>query len=185
MRCAAAFALAFRRLCWSWDRLQLNDQRPARRRRWSLRRRDNRLLLPRHRLRRPPRPGPPRASATIPMRSARRARSRSTPPAGRVSASSISGSYDFLRDKEVVLTFDDGPWPGTTPAVSKRSATNASRRSFFTIGKHAIWHPEILRQVASGGHTVGTHTWSHKDLSKNLARISRRPRTRSRKASAR
>src|SRR5262249_37621681 len=30
--------------------------------------------------------------------------------------------YDFLRDKEVVLTFDDGPWPGNTPAVLKMLA---------------------------------------------------------------
>src|SRR6476659_9684240 len=67
-------------------------------------------------------------------------------------------AYDFLRDKEVVLTFDDGPWPGHTPAVPKAL--------FFPIGKHAGWHPEIMKQVAAAGHTVGSHTWSHKDLSK-------------------
>jgi peptidoglycan/xylan/chitin deacetylase (PgdA/CDA1 family) len=31
-------------------------------------------------------------------------------------------AYDFLRDGEVVLTFDDGPWPGNTPAVLKARA---------------------------------------------------------------
>jgi hypothetical protein len=30
--------------------------------------------------------------------------------------------YDFLRDKDVVMTFDDGPWPGSTPAVLKALA---------------------------------------------------------------
>ncbi len=75
-------------------------------------------------------------------------------------------AYDFLRDKEVVLTFDDGPWPGNTPAVLKALADQCTKALFFPIGKHAGWHPEILKQVAAAGHTIGSHTWSHKDLSK-------------------
>jgi peptidoglycan/xylan/chitin deacetylase (PgdA/CDA1 family) len=35
---------------------------------------------------------------------------------------------------------------------------------FFPIGKHATYHPEILRQVLAAGHTVGAHTWSHANL---------------------
>ncbi len=68
---------------------------------------------------------------------------------------------DFLRDKEVVLTFDDGPWPTTTPAVLKALADQCVRAVFFPIGKHATYHPEILKQVAAAGHTVGGHTWAH------------------------
>src|SRR6187200_483058 len=75
-------------------------------------------------------------------------------------------AYDFLRDKEVVLTFDDGPWPGHTPAVLKALADQCTKALFFPIGKHAGWHPEIVKQVAAAGHTIGSHTWSHKDLSK-------------------
>ena len=75
-------------------------------------------------------------------------------------------AYDFLRDKEIVLTFDDGPWPGNTPAVLKALADQCTKALFFPIGKHAGWHPEILKQVAAAGHTIGSHTWSHKDLSK-------------------
>jgi peptidoglycan/xylan/chitin deacetylase (PgdA/CDA1 family) len=71
---------------------------------------------------------------------------------------------DFLADKEVVLTFDDGPWPGNTPAVLKALADQCTKGLFFTIGKHAGYHPEILRQVAAAGHTIGTHTWSHVNL---------------------
>jgi peptidoglycan/xylan/chitin deacetylase (PgdA/CDA1 family) len=74
-------------------------------------------------------------------------------------------THDFLRPKEVVLTFDDGPWPGNTPAVLAALASECVRATFFAIGKHATWHPEILKQVAEQGHTIGTHTWSHKDLS--------------------
>jgi peptidoglycan/xylan/chitin deacetylase (PgdA/CDA1 family) len=62
-----------------------------------------------------------------------------------------------------VLTFDDGPWP-TTPVVLKALADQCLRATFFPIGKHATYHPEILRQVVAAGHTVGSHTWSHADL---------------------
>ncbi len=72
-------------------------------------------------------------------------------------------AHDFLLPKEVVLTFDDGPWP-TTPAVLKALAAHCTKATFFVIGKHATYHPEILKQVAVAGHTVGTHTWSHRNL---------------------
>jgi peptidoglycan/xylan/chitin deacetylase (PgdA/CDA1 family) len=71
---------------------------------------------------------------------------------------------DFLADKEVVLTFDDGPWPVNTPAVLKALEDECTKAVFFPIGKHATYHPEILKQVAAAGHTVGAHTWSHANL---------------------
>jgi peptidoglycan/xylan/chitin deacetylase (PgdA/CDA1 family) len=73
---------------------------------------------------------------------------------------------DFLADKEVVLTFDDGPWPVNTPAVLKALADECTTGIFFAVGKHATYHPDILRQVAAAGHTVGSHTWSHVNLNK-------------------
>jgi len=71
---------------------------------------------------------------------------------------------DFLGDKEVVLTFDDGPWPNNTAAVLKALADECTKGLFFAVGKHASYHPEILKQVLVAGHTVGTHTWSHVNL---------------------
>src|SRR5712671_5108749 len=71
---------------------------------------------------------------------------------------------DFLRDKEVVLTFDDGPWPLNTPTVLKALAEECTTGIFFSIGKHATYYPEILKQVYAAGHTIGTHTWSHATL---------------------
>jgi len=71
---------------------------------------------------------------------------------------------DFLRDKEVVLTFDDGPWPVNTPSVLKTLAEECTRAIFFPIGKHATYYPDILKQVAAAGHTVGSHTWAHANL---------------------
>jgi len=73
--------------------------------------------------------------------------------------------HDFLRNNEVVLTFDDGPWP-TTPQVLKALADECVRATFFPIGKHATYYPEILRAAAEAGHSIGNHTWSHQDLSR-------------------
>jgi peptidoglycan/xylan/chitin deacetylase (PgdA/CDA1 family) len=75
--------------------------------------------------------------------------------------------YDFLRDKEVVLTFDDGPWPENTPMVLKALQDNCIKATFFEIGEHASWRPDLTRLLVENGMTVGTHTWSHKDLAKN------------------
>ena len=71
---------------------------------------------------------------------------------------------DFLRDHEVVLTFDDGPWPKNTPSVLETLADQCTTGIFFPIGKHATWEPEILKKVYAAGHTIGSHTWSHANL---------------------
>ena len=74
-------------------------------------------------------------------------------------------NHDFLKQGEVVLTFDDGPWV-TTPKVLKALADNCIKATFFIIGKHATYHPNILKDVEAAGHTIGAHTWSHANLEK-------------------
>ena len=74
--------------------------------------------------------------------------------------------HDFLLLKEVVLTFDDGPWPENTRAVLAALDQHCTKATFFPIGKHALWHPEILKDVAAAGHTIGSHTWSHANIGK-------------------
>ena len=69
-----------------------------------------------------------------------------------------------LRDHEVVLTFDDGPWPPTTPKVLSALAAECVRATFFLIGKPTSEHPELARRVAAEGHTIGYHTWTHFSL---------------------
>src|SRR2546422_5753656 len=64
-------------------------------------------------------------------------------------------THDFLKPGEVVLTFDDGPWPGNTPAVLAALARHCIKATVFPIRKHAMWHPEILRQRAEAGHSIG------------------------------
>ena len=66
-----------------------------------------------------------------------------------------------------MLTFDDGPWPENTPMVLKALQDNCLKATFFEIGEHATWHPELTKKVVAAGMTVGSHTWSHKDLAKN------------------
>jgi len=69
-----------------------------------------------------------------------------------------------LGDHEVVLTFDDGPWPPTTPRVLAALASECVRATFFLIGKPASEHPALVRRIAAEGHTIGHHTWLHRSL---------------------
>ncbi len=69
-----------------------------------------------------------------------------------------------LHDKEVVLTFDDGPWPPTTRKVLAALARECVQATFFLIGKPASEHPEIVKRIEAGGHSIGHHTWSHPSL---------------------
>src|ERR1700755_2822778 len=69
-----------------------------------------------------------------------------------------------LKDHEVVLTFDDGPWPPTTPKVLAALRKQCVLATFFLIGKPAMKHPSMVRRIAAEGHNVATHTWSHSNL---------------------
>jgi peptidoglycan/xylan/chitin deacetylase (PgdA/CDA1 family) len=69
-----------------------------------------------------------------------------------------------LRDHEVVLTFDDGPWPPTTPKVLEALARECVLATFFLIGKPASEHPDLVKRIAAEGHVVASHTWLHRSL---------------------
>ena len=69
-----------------------------------------------------------------------------------------------LQDREVVLTFDDGPSPDTDARILAALAEQCVRATFFLIGKPASEHPDLVRQIAAAGHGVGHHTWSHHNL---------------------
>jgi peptidoglycan/xylan/chitin deacetylase (PgdA/CDA1 family) len=66
-----------------------------------------------------------------------------------------------LADKEVVLTFDDGPLPGTTSAVLDALRWDCVRATFFLLGRNAAAHPELARRELAEGHTVGHHSFRH------------------------
>lgn len=70
-----------------------------------------------------------------------------------------------LRPREVVLTFDDGPRPGKTPAILDTLDAHGVKATFLMLGSSALAHPQLARQVAQRGHTVGSHTYDHVNLS--------------------
>lgn len=74
------------------------------------------------------------------------------------------GSIDFLADREVVLTFDDGPLRRYTELVLKALADECTKATFFMVGRMAVADPDMVREVAGQGHTVGIHTWGHHNL---------------------
>ena len=70
-----------------------------------------------------------------------------------------------LQPKEIVLTFDDGPLPGTTERVLDALRHECVRATFFMLGRNAAAYPALARRVAAEGHTVAHHTYSHPLLS--------------------
>lgn len=70
-----------------------------------------------------------------------------------------------LQDKEVVLTFDDGPAAQTTRVLAALR-DECVRATFFMVGKGAQDMPAMVRKIAAAGHSVGHHTWSHRHLNK-------------------
>jgi peptidoglycan/xylan/chitin deacetylase (PgdA/CDA1 family) len=66
-----------------------------------------------------------------------------------------------LAPKEVVLTFDDGPWPGTTERILDALRQECVRATFFLIGRNALAHPALAQRELAEGHTVAYHSFSH------------------------
>ena len=69
-----------------------------------------------------------------------------------------------LADHEVVLTFDDGPSPKTTPAVLDALAQDCVKATFFLIGRNAQANSGLVKREIAEGHTVGHHTMTHPPL---------------------
>jgi peptidoglycan/xylan/chitin deacetylase (PgdA/CDA1 family) len=66
-----------------------------------------------------------------------------------------------LADKEVVLTFDDGPLPPHSNAVLDTLAEQCVKATFFLVGEMARAFPSVVRRIHEEGHTIGTHTEHH------------------------
>jgi peptidoglycan/xylan/chitin deacetylase (PgdA/CDA1 family) len=81
----------------------------------------------------------------------------STPQVGR---KQFAGTLPLAR-KELVLTFDDGPWPGTTPKILDALKHECVRATFFLLGRNVEAYPEIARREMAEGHSLGHHTFSH------------------------
>src|SRR3984885_5879773 len=66
-----------------------------------------------------------------------------------------------LADKEVVLTFDDGPVPRYSNAVLDTLAAQCVKATYFLVGAMARSYPATVRRIYEEGHTIGTHTEDH------------------------
>ncbi len=66
-----------------------------------------------------------------------------------------------LEDKEVVLTFDDGPMPPYTNRVLDVLAEHCVKANYFLVGRMARGYPDLTRRILAEGHTVGTHSENH------------------------
>lgn len=64
-------------------------------------------------------------------------------------------------DKEIFLTFDDGPIPEVTPWVLEQLAHYDAKATFFCVGDNVHKNGSIFRQVVEAGHSVGNHTYFH------------------------
>lgn len=65
------------------------------------------------------------------------------------------------RQKELYLTFDDGPIPGPTEFVLETLEHYRANATFFSIGDNIRKHPEVFQKILNAGHRVGNHTFHH------------------------
>lgn len=66
---------------------------------------------------------------------------------------------------ELLLTFDDGPHPESTPALLDLLDARGVKAVFFLIGENARRHPDLTREIARRGHEIGNHTLTHPQAS--------------------
>lgn len=64
-------------------------------------------------------------------------------------------------DKNVYLTFDDGPTPEVTEFVLETLREHDVKATFFCIGNNIKKHPDIFMKVVAEGHAIGNHTYNH------------------------
>jgi peptidoglycan-N-acetylglucosamine deacetylase len=84
---------------------------------------------------------------------------------GRVSGIVVSAAYRPIgrirTPRQVALTFDDGPWPGTTRAILRVLRHRHVPATFFVIGYLAKRYPALVRDEIRAGMTIGSHSWDH------------------------
>lgn len=64
-------------------------------------------------------------------------------------------------NKEIYLTFDDGPIPEITPWVLKVLKKHKAKATFFCIGDNIQKHPTVFQQIINEHHKIGNHTFHH------------------------
>ncbi len=65
------------------------------------------------------------------------------------------------KNKEIFLTFDDGPIPEATPWILDLLDQYNAKATFFMVGENIERYPEVYKEVIERGHAVGNHTRNH------------------------
>jgi peptidoglycan/xylan/chitin deacetylase (PgdA/CDA1 family) len=65
------------------------------------------------------------------------------------------------REKEIFLTFDDGPFPGVTDNILHLLDAYNAKATFFCTGRQAQRHPRFIDMIKDRGHSLGNHTFNH------------------------
>ena len=68
--------------------------------------------------------------------------------------------------RRLAITFDDGPNPAITPKLLDLLDCYQAKATFFVIGRFVRECPELVKETAPRGHTIGNHTESHLNLLK-------------------
>jgi peptidoglycan-N-acetylglucosamine deacetylase len=63
--------------------------------------------------------------------------------------------------KQLALTYDDGPNDPHTMKLLDVLARHNVRATFFLIGRYVRERPDLVREIARAGHTIGNHTFTH------------------------
>ena len=67
----------------------------------------------------------------------------------------------FEEEKQVFLTFDDGPTDNITPQILDILKNEGVPATFFILGSRAEKHPEVLKRAYDEGHYIANHGYSH------------------------
>jgi len=65
------------------------------------------------------------------------------------------------QQKEIYLTFDDGPIPEITDWVLKILEEFDVKATFFCVGDNIKKYPKVLQNILNKNHSVGNHTFNH------------------------
>lgn len=86
---------------------------------------------------------------------------RKTPILTENGLNAVKNIYQAKEEKQVYLTFDDGPSQAVTPLILDVLKTNNIKATFFVLGSRAELNPDIIKRAYDEGHYIANHGYSH------------------------
>lgn len=107
----------------------------------------------------------PRVSAVpvaIVKKGAASVRFRGDKLARRTASTMVRARNRLPEGSGVALTFDDGPHPELTPSILDLLADRGATATFFCLGKRVEENPALVKRIVDEGHSVGSHSHTHR-----------------------